>query len=107
MKTFTSINDLHMVSQDEFNWEILKENDGTDVYRITLGGGKVNEDWLTLLYGKNTLSIRKFAVTYRGGDILFLELPFEKTSEIIRALLKGHNLTLMPLYHKDTVKIKN
>ncbi len=93
MKKVTTTNDINMVSiDDKFYWEILKERDGSDVYKIILGD--FNKDVIICLYVKGTFSIKKFD----DGDIFYFEMPFEKTSEIIEFLIKGHRLKFNPIY---------
>jgi hypothetical protein len=36
MKEFKTINDIHMIQCGEYNWRILKENDGTDIYQLVI-----------------------------------------------------------------------
>lgn len=105
MKTLITINDIKVISNDEYIWEVLKENDGSKVFRINLGD--IGQDILTVLYAKNTLSVREYNSTYEGGFSLYMEMPFGNTSFIIKSIINAHNLTLMPLYHIDTVKLKN
>lgn len=100
-----STNNIKLISPDnEYYWEMLKENDRTDVYRIQLGD--INDKIITCLYGKETFSIRYFNTTFEGGDVFCFKIPFEKTGDFIKALITGHGLSLMPLYHKSTLKIK-
>ena len=99
---FKTTNSINMILNGEYCWEILKENDNTEVFRITLGE---IEEMITLLYTKETLSIRNFNTSFSGGDIFFLKMPFGKTHGIIKSLLEGHNLKLMPIYHISTVKV--
>lgn len=104
MKRFKTINNIQMIHNNEFNWEILKENDKSEVFRINLGD--LGQDILTCLYAKNTLSIREFNTTYNGGFKLFMEMKFEDTNNILKSILKAHKLDLLPIYDPKQVKIK-
>ena len=94
-----------MTPDNKYYWECLKENDGSDVYRINIG---CLESMITLLYGENTLSVRKFSTAFNGGDVFFFKIPIEQTSLIIDALVAGHNLnsSIMPIHYYSTIKIK-
>ena len=94
-----------MIQCGDYNWEILKENDGSDIYRIQLGD--INDKIITCLYGKGIFSIRYFNTTFEGGDVFYFKTPFEKTNNFIESLIDGHEFKLMPIYHKNTVKILN
>jgi hypothetical protein len=48
MKTFKTINHIDMIQCGDYNWEILKENDGSDVYKIQLAD--INDKIITCLY---------------------------------------------------------
>lgn len=103
MKRATSINNIPTIQIGEHVWKLLHENDGSEVYEIILGSKPASEDWLHVMYGKGTLSIRQFAHNPEGKNFrVFMELPLEMIPPIINALIKGHNLTLFPLHHKDT-----
>jgi len=69
MVKLTTINDLTVIQQDIYIWEVLKENDNSDVLQMTLG--EWGQELLTVLYAKGTLSIREFNTTYEGGFILY------------------------------------
>ena len=97
MRFYKSINNLDMVSNGKYNWEVLKETDGSSVYRINVGEYSSTEV-LTLLYAKNTLSLRKFSTTYKGGDIFFFECSFDECEKYIDQLSKAHKLSFAPLY---------
>lgn len=86
-----------MIKCGDYYWEVLLENDNSEVYRIQLGD--IGEDTpLTAMYGKNTFSVREFNTTFTGGTVIFMELPFEDTPKLIESILKAHKLSLMPLY---------
>lgn len=106
MDTFITTNGITMIHLGDYCLELLKENDGSDVYRITLGDN-FSDEMLTLLYSKGTLSIRKFNTTYEGGDIFFMEMSIEQVPEILSYFIKGHKLKLLPIYHKSTVRKQN
>lgn len=101
-----SINNIKLISpDDEYYWEMLKENDDSDVYKIQLGN--IHDKIITCLYGKGIFSIRYFNTTFEGGDSFYFKIPFEQTTNFIKSLVDGHNLNLMPIYHKSTLKVKS
>jgi len=113
MEKFKTINDLEVVQCGDYIWRVLKENDGTDIFEITIS---INEEQKSKGYSDITLyydtrhkmfSVRNFQSTYLGGDFFCFKLQFKETPLLVKALLEGHNGYLMPLYHKDSVKLKN
>lgn len=103
MERVTTINNIPMIKNGDYYWEILKENDGSEVYKIVLNG----ERDIILMYGENTFSIRYFHTFFSGdGDIFFFSMPFSETHKMIDSLLVGEKCTVGPIYHKNTIKIK-
>jgi hypothetical protein len=94
-----------MIQCGDYNWEILKENDGSDVYRLILSHEKNSQ--ITLLYGEGNFTVRESRAMYGdGGPYFCFKIPFEQTPLFVKALIDGEQSYLMPIYHKDTVKIK-
>ena len=56
MKEFKTINDIHMIQCGEYNWIILKEYDGTDIYQLVISKSEEQHrrghDDITLYYDK-------------------------------------------------------
>lgn len=98
-----------MIQVGDYNWRVLKENDGTEVYQLIIHSQPDSGDIDILLYYnpiENIFSIRNTSSQYNGGDIFFMKIDFEQTSMLIKSLIDGNGGRLMPIYHKDTVKIK-
>ena len=105
MKKFITINEIPMVQCGDYNWEILKENDGSDVYKMHLRSEE-NQD-IILLYGEGNFTIRNSSTFYgsRDGDFFIFKMEFDKTPFFVNALIEGEGLKISPIYHKNTVKI--
>lgn len=107
MKIFKTINNIDMIQCGDYNWEILKDNDGTDVYKLVIRVKKDYQSDITLHYAEGVFSIRNFGTTYNGGDSFYFKMPFEDTPIMVERLINGEDGYLRPIYHKDTVKIKD
>lgn len=106
MRKAKSINGILMLITNDYCWEVLKENDGSEVLKITLGDNFKFPEYITLLYTKNILSMRYFYTTFNGeGDTFFINIDFKYVSSIIEGLLKAHKLTLPSLYHINTIEL--
>lgn len=112
MKEFKTINDIHMIQCGEYNWIILKEYDGTDIYQLVISKSEEQHrrghDDITLYYDKKNeiFSVRSFNTTYNGGDYFCFKMKFEDTPLLVKSLIDGEGGHLGPIYHSSTVKIK-
>lgn len=105
MKRIKTINNIDMIQCGDYNWEILHENDGSEVYRMILSSLK-NSD-ICLMYGEGNFTVRYFRSLYGdGGDFFCFKIPFEQTPLLVKSLIDGEGSYLMSIYHKDTVKCK-
>lgn len=107
LKRFTTINDIDMIQCGDYNWQIYKDDytvkNSDETYELLIDG---QEEFISLLYSisKQTLSITQ---AFIPSDFnVCLKMSFEETPQLVRNLLKGKNGTVGPIYHKDTVKIK-
>ncbi len=91
-----------MIQCGDYNWEILFENDDSEVYKINLS--HENGD-ITLLYGDGNFTVR-YTKTMFGeeGDFFIFKIDFDKTPLLVKAVLDGEKCTLAPIYHINTVK---
>jgi len=96
-----------MINCGDYNWEILKEHDGSEVYRLNIRTKKEYQDDITLMYGEGIFSVRNFNTTYNGGDFFCFKMDFKDTPIMVERLLNGEDGYLSPIYHISTVKIKN
>ena len=92
-----------MIRSGKYNWEFLKENDGSDVFRIVIGDTFSGDENITIFYGKKTLSIRKFNTQFYGGDVFFFKCKFEECEKYIDQLIEGHSLKMLPLYYEPNI----
>lgn len=112
MSRITTINDIEMIQCGDYNWRVLKENDGTEIFELTISVGDYEKSKgysdITLYYDTKhkVFSIRKFESTYFGGDFFCFKLNFKNTPSLVKSLIDGHNGYLQPIFHKETVKIK-
>jgi len=106
MKRIRTINNINMIQCGDYNWEVLKENDGSEVFRLNIRTKKEFQNDITLFYGQGIFSVRSFNTTYNGGDFFCFKMDFEDTPIMVERLLNGEDGYLQPIYHKDTVKIK-
>lgn len=80
-----------MIQCGDYNWEILKEYDGSDVYRIVIS--TLNEDLpdIEILYGKGIFSMRNFNGAYReNNDYFCFKMSFEDTPIMIERLFNAN-----------------
>lgn len=102
----TTINDIKMIIEGDYCWEVLKDIDGTELYRIVLGEVGQERELITCLYVNDIFSIRLFDTTYSGeGDTFYFNISFKKTSSVVKALLEAHKLKLSPIYSIKTIKL--
>lgn len=101
---FETINNLKMIPCGDYFWEVLKEHDGTDVYRLIMNNPNGN---IVLLYGEGNFTVRNLSALYGGDGTCFIfKIDFKETPKLVKALLEGEECILMPIYHKDTIKLK-
>lgn len=103
---FKTINNVDMIECGNYNWEILKENDGTEIYKLVIKTKKEHQNDIMLMYGEGILSVRNFMTTYNGGDFFCFKMFFEETPILVEQLINGEGGYLLPIYNKNTVKIK-
>ena len=113
MEKFLTINNLNMIQCGEYNWRIFNENDGTEIFEMTISKTeeqhRKGHDDITLYYDTKheIFSIRSFQTTYNGGDYFCFKVKFEDTPLLVKSLIDGEGGYLQPIYHISTVKIKN
>lgn len=109
MKRFLTINDIEMIQCGEYNWEILKKNEESEIYQLIVSGelDKHSND-VTLLFDceKSTFSVASFSSPYEDKNFVSFKLKFEETPFLVKSIIEGENGFLQPIFHKDTVKIK-
>lgn len=94
----TTINNIDMISCGYYYWEILIEEDESEVFRIFIP--RHEESNIACYYEQDMLSI------HTRKEVLYFKIPFEQTHIFIKSLIEGEETRLMPIYHKDTIKIK-
>lgn len=87
-----------MIQCGDYYWEILIEEDKSEVYRIIIS--RDIESNIACYYEQDKLSM------HTRKDSFYFKIPFEQTPLFIKSLIKGEEARLMPIYHKDTIKIK-
>lgn len=108
MKKITTINNIEMIQCGDYNWEVLKENGGSEVYYLLLRNKNQNTMDIALYYGNCIFSVRYNKGPYCSDDNDFFcfKMGFNDTPLMVKRLLEGEDCYLLPIYHKDTVKIK-
>ncbi len=92
-----------MIQCGDYNWEILKENDGSEVYRLVISNRNETLPDILLMYGDGIFSIRNFNRGEYDIDYFCFKMPFEDTGIMVERLINGEGGYLMPIYHKETV----
>jgi hypothetical protein len=104
MERFKSINHINMIMCGDYCWEVLIENDGSEVYRLIIRTKTNYQSDITLMYGEGIFSVRNFRTTYCGGDFFCFKMDFKDTPIMVERLINGEDGYLQPLYHKNTIK---
>ncbi len=104
MNRIKTINGIDMIQCGDFNWEILKEIDGSEVYKLVITKDDLSKDHIILIYGRGVFSVRNFNAFQNGGDYFCFKMNFEETPDMVQRLIDGEGGILRPIYHKNTVR---
>lgn len=102
MIKFKTINNINMIQCGDYNWEIISGNEETDVYKFVIQ--KDDKPNITLIYSENNLLLKDN--NYESSSCFIFKMNFEDTPKFIESLILGEKARLLPIYHKNTVKIK-